>query len=123
MNTSVAFSDYWLHFRASSGLNATNTAIAYKLTILEGINYPPKFEDDLKKLSVDLNSANPYLKYALPEIVDYNFEQFSITVSDIPRFGNFDAEFNTFTFKSMKEEDIGYYEIMILLVDERLLKA
>lgn len=62
------------------------------------MNHPPMFDGDLKSLKIDLNSANPFLRYTLPEIVDYNFHTFEVNVTEIPEFGKFDPETNTFTF-------------------------
>ena len=65
-DTSVPFSDYWINIRASSGNNASASTVAARLTIVEGINHAPVFEEELLPLSLDLNSANPYLQYTLP---------------------------------------------------------
>ena len=97
--TSVPLTNYWIHIQASSGLNATVSSITARLTIVEGINYPPKFDGELTNLRIDLNSANPYLRYSLPEIVDINNHTFELIITDIPKFGHFENETNTFTFK------------------------
>lgn len=81
------------------------------------------FVQELKSLKLDLNSANPYLKYSLPDIVDYNNHTFEVAVSDIPKFGKFNSDTKTFMFNQLEDKDIGNYEIAILLVDERLLEV
>ena len=75
------------------------------------MNHPPMFVGELKSLKLDLNSANPYLKYSLPDIVDYNNHTFEVLVSEIPKFGEFNSETNTFIFNQLEDEDIGDYEI------------
>ena len=104
-------------------MNATSSSITARLTIKEGINHPPMFDGDLKALKIDLNTVYPYLQYTLPEIVDHNDHQVVMKVDDVPEFGKFDRETNTFTFQQIRDEHVGQYEIFIALIDEKFLEA
>ena len=55
--------------------------------------------------------------------MDYNNHTFEVFVSEIPKFGQFNSDTNTLIFNQLEDEDIGDYEIHILLVDELLLEA
>jgi hypothetical protein len=55
--------------------------------------------------------------------VDYNFHTFEVEVSELPKFGQFISNTNTFIFKQLEEDDIGEYEIYILLIDEKELEV
>ena len=82
--------DYWIHIQASSGLNATNSSLTARLSIVEDANHPPMFESELEDLKIDMNSANPYLKYPIPKTIDNNFHEVNLTVFNIPEFGKFE---------------------------------
>ena len=82
--------DYWIHIQASSGLNATNSSLTALLSIVEDAKHPPMFKSELEDLEIDMNSANPYLKYPLPEIIDKNFHEVNLTVFNYPEFCKFE---------------------------------
>ena len=85
--------DYWIHIQASSGLNATNSSLTALLSIVEDAKHPPMFKSELEDLEIDMNSANPYLKYTLPDIfIDKNLHHVNLTVFNIPKFGHFKNE-------------------------------
>jgi hypothetical protein len=123
-DTSKALSGHFIHVRAHCGANASVDAIVAHIIIAEGFNFPPYFKNDLESLIIDLNSANIFLQYILPTIVDPN--QHSVTVSVVegmPAFGEFDADSNIFTFKGLKQKDLGTHEIIITLMDQKFLEV
>ena len=46
-----------------------------------------------------------------------NGHKFTIAVDQMPGFGEFEE--GVFTFKGAKEEDVGKYEIVVSLIDEK----
>jgi hypothetical protein len=121
-DTNNIYSNYWVHVRAYQGTNSSAEAIVARVSVSEGQNFAPLFKGDLETQTIDLNSANSFVQYTLPEAFDPNDHEISMVVGELPKFGTFDLETKTFTFKGITLADIGEYEISVTLIDEKLME-